>query len=267
VKTITILNSKGGVGKTTLAVTLAAGLAATGQKVVLVDADPQGNVAKWFGMAEESGIYDLLIKERPVDELLRLVPVEQWWPGETAGVLVILPGNFRTTTAGVALALNQTPADALKRGLEPLAQAVDFVVLDTAPTVTELMANIFRASDLAVIPTETRVLSVNGVIKTMDRVEMVQDQVALRVIGIQPTKHVGRQVECQENLKTLNGLYDGLVWPPMTERAAWSEAPAYGKSIFAYAPRQHKATREAALFVKTCAEAIQGGSNERHTAR
>jgi chromosome partitioning protein len=220
--TIAIVNSKGGVGKTTKAVTLAAGLAEAGYKVVLVDTDPQGNVAKWFGMPEESGIYDLLIKERPVDELLRQVPMAQWWPGETSGVLAILPGNFRTTTAGVALALNNTPVDALKRGLEPLADGVDFVILDTAPTVTELMANIFAASDYAVIPTETRVLSVNGVIKTMDRIEAVLDQVALRVLGIQPTKHVARQVECQENLKTLVERYGDLVWPPISERAAWS---------------------------------------------
>lgn len=258
-KTIAILNSKGGVGKTTLAVTLAAGLAATGERVVLVDTDPQGNVAKWFGMPEESGIYDLLIKERPVAELLRLVPPAQWWAGDTAGVLAILPGNFRTTTAGVTLALNQTPVDALKCGLERLASGVDYVILDTAPTVTELMANVFATSDFAIIPTETRVLSVNGVIKTMGRIEAVHDQIALRVLGIQPTKHAGRQVECQENLKTLTDLYGDLVWPPIAERAAWSEAPAYGKSIFAYAPRQHKSAREAALFVKSCVDAIQEG--------
>ncbi len=256
-KTIAILNSKGGVGKTTLAVTLAAGLAGAGCRTVLVDTDPQGNVAKWFGMPEEGGIYDLLIKERPASELLRLVPVAQWWPGKTSGALAILPGNFRTTTAGVTLALNQTPADALRRGLAPLA-GVDFVILDTAPTVTELMANIFAAADYAILPTETRVLSVNGVIKTMDRIEAVLDQVALCVLGIQPTKHAGRQVECQENLKTLGELYDGLVWPPVTERAAWSEAPAYGKSIFAYAPHHHKAVREGAAFVSQCQRALEG---------
>jgi chromosome partitioning protein len=254
VKTIAILNSKGGVGKTTLAVTLAAGLAGAGHRVALVDTDPQGNVAKWFGMTEESGLYDLLVKERPIDELLRLVPLAQWWPGETPGVLVILPGNARTTTAGVTLAVDRAPADRLQRGLKPLAEGVDFVILDTAPTVTELMANVFIASDYAIIPTETRVLSVNGVIKTMGRIEAVHDQIALRVLGIQPTKHIQRQVECRENLATLNELYGDLVWPPIAERAAVSEAPSYGKSIFAYAPRTHKAAREAARFVRQCLE-------------
>ena len=254
--TIAILNSKGGVGKTTLAVMLAAGFAGAGKKVALVDTDPQGNVAKWFGMAEESGMYDLLIKERHVAEVLRLVPTAQWWPGETGGVLAILPGNARTTTAGVALAVDRAPASKLREALEPLRDSVDVVILDTAPTVTELMANIFLAADWAIIPTETRVLSVNGVIKTMDRIEAVQDQISLAVLGIQPTRHAARQIECQENLKTLNDLYDGKVWPVIGERSPWTEAPSFGKSIFAYAPRQHKAVREAAQFVKMAWDAL-----------
>lgn len=254
---IAVLNSKGGVGKTTLAVTLAAGLAGAGKHVVLVDTDPQGNVAKWFGMAEESGIYDLLIKEQPVGDLLRLVPAAQWWPGDTAGVLAILPGNYRTTTAGVALAVDRAPASKLKKGLEPLAEGVDFVILDTSPTVTELMANIFVAASWAIIPTETRLLSVNGVIKTMDRIEAVFDQTSLEVIGIVPTRHVARLVECQENLKTLDRLYGDLVWSAIGERTPWSESPSYGKSIFAYAPTTHKAFKEAAQFVDTFYETMQ----------
>src|SRR3972149_11247907 len=107
--TIAILNSKGGGGKTPLAVTLAAGFAGAGKKVALVDTDPQGNVAKWFGMAEESGMYDLLIKERHVAEVLRLVPTAQWWPGEAGGGPGVPPGNARTTTAGVALAVGRGP--------------------------------------------------------------------------------------------------------------------------------------------------------------
>jgi chromosome partitioning protein len=150
--TIALINSKGGVGKSTLSITLAAGLAGMGKRVAIVDTDPQGNVAKWFGLAEESGLYDLLIKERYIGDLLRLVPRVQWWPDETSGVVAILPGNTRTTTAGVALAVDRAPADMLKRGLEPLRESLDFVILDTSPTVTELMANIFVAADVAVIP-------------------------------------------------------------------------------------------------------------------
>lgn len=247
--TIAIINSKGGVGKTTLAVTLAAGLAGAGKRVVLVDTDPQGNVSKWFGMPEEAGIYDLLVKERPVSDLLRLVPAAKWWPNGTDGVLAILPGNARTTTASVTLAIDNAPASTLRRGLAPLASGVDFVILDTAPTITELMANIIIAADAALIPTETRILSVNGVIKTMGRIEAIHDEVALPVVGIVPTKHQGWLVECRENLQSLANLYGGMVWPPIAERTAWSEAPSYGKTIFAYAPANHPAVVEARRFV------------------
>jgi len=260
--TIALINSKGGVGKSTLSITLAAGLAGMGKRVAIVDTDPQGNVAKWFGLAEESGLYDLLIKERYVGDLLRLVPRRPVVPDETAGVVTILPGNTRTTTAGVALAVDRAPADMLKRGLEPLRESLDFVILDTSPTVTELMANIFVAADVALIPTETRVLSVNGVIKTMGRIEAVHDQVPLRVLGIVPTRHISRQIECQENLKTLIDLYGDLVWLPISERTPWSESPSFGKSIFAYAPRRHPAVREAAQFVKSFWDAaiVTGGA-------
>lgn len=255
-KTIAILNSKGGIGKTTLSVTLAAGLAGVGKRVVVVDTDPQGNVAKWFGMNEESGVYDLLIKERPVEELLRLVPPGQWWPGETSGVLAVLPGNTRTTTAGVALAVDRAPANHLRCCLEPLG-GVDFVILDTAPTVTELMANVFVAADFAIVPTETQILSVNGVHKTMGRLAVAQSEhVSLTVLGIQPTKHSSRLIECRENLAELVDVYGDQVWRPIELRTAWSAAPSYRRSIFAYEKRGHRAVQEAALFVKTCWETL-----------
>jgi len=256
--TVAVSNQKGGVGKTTVAVNLAAALAGAGKRVVLVDTDPQGNVAKWFGLPEESGVYNLLIKEQNVVDLLRLVPREQWWPDETSGVLAILPGNARTTTAGVMMAIENAAPDLLRRALEPLQHSVDFVILDTSPTVTELMSNVFVASDLFDHATETRVLSVNGVIKTMGRIETFQKDIALRVVGIVPTRHSPRQVECKENLATLQQLYGDLVWSPIVERTQWSESPSFGKSVFAYAPRTSKAVKEAACFTGQFLQITQG---------
>lgn len=255
--TILIANQKGGVGKTTIAVNLAAAFAGAGKKVVLGDMDPQGNVAKWFGMSEEAGIYDLLIKERPVEELLRLVPRYQWWPGETSGVLAILPGNSRTTTAGVAMAIDQTPPTRLRDMLAPLANGVDVIVLDTAPTVTEMHVNVMVAADYVVIPTETRILSVNGVIKTMERIHVVAQRLPIQVLGIIPNKHAARQLECQANLETLTNEYGDLIWPAVAERSVMSEAPAMGQSIFAYAPRHHKAVKEMALMSAICWKQLQ----------
>jgi cellulose biosynthesis protein BcsQ len=89
----------------------------------------------------------------------------------------------------------------------------------------------------------------------MGRIEAVQDQLQLAVLGIAPTRHVARQIECQENLKTLGELYNGLVWPAIGERAPWSEAPSFGRSIFAYAPPSHQAAKEACLSKRP--EALQ----------
>jgi chromosome partitioning protein len=246
--TIVVANRKGGVAKTTTAINLGSALAGTGLKVGIVDTDPQGNVAKWFGMPEESGIYNLLIKEQYVGDLLRLVPSEKWWPTPTDGVLAILPSNIRTTTAGVAMAVDETPSDILRNALDPLDGSIDIVIIDTAPTVTELMAKVYAAGDYAIIPTATRSLDANGVTKTMGDIAALENDISLRALCILPTRHIERQVECQENLAELQRKYGDLVWSPIAERSVISESPAYGQSVFVRAPRTHKAVREMAAF-------------------
>lgn len=242
---IALANFKGGVGKTTLTITLAAALAGMDYKVGIADTDPQGNIAKWFGMAEEPGIYNLLIKEQAAVDLLRLVPRVQWWPDETEGLLAILPGNARTTTAGVAMALDHTPITKLREALAPLAAGLDFVILDTAPTVTELLANVYMAANYIIIPTETQLLSVNGALKTLATIAEIDER---RLLGIVPTKHSAKQTECITNLETLVELHPGLIWQPIMDRTIWKQLPAYSRSIFAHAPRRSKAAQEAALF-------------------
>ncbi|MBI5957896.1 MAG: ParA family protein [Chloroflexi bacterium] len=246
--TVVVANRKGGVAKTTTAVNLAAALAGAGKKVALVDTDPQGNVAKWFGMPEESGIYNLLIKEQYVGDLLRLVPSEKWWPTPTDGVLVILPGNIRTTTAGVAMAIDETPSDILRNALSPLENSIDVVIVDTAPTVTELMAKVYAAGDYVIIPTATRSLDANGVTKTMGDIAALKKDITLQALCVLPTRHVERQVECQENLIELQQKYGDLVWSPIAERSIVSESPSFGQSVFVRAPRTHKAVREMTIF-------------------
>jgi chromosome partitioning protein len=119
------------------------------------------------------------------------------------------------------------------------------------------MSNILVASDYVVIPTETRILSVNGVTKTIERIQEFQESISLGILGIVPTRHVSRQVECQENLKELQTLYGDLVWSAIAERTPWSESPSFAKSIFAYAPRTHKAVKEASMFVGSFIQAMQ----------
>lgn len=252
--TVALANFKGGVGKTTLSITLAAALAGMGYKVGIVDTDPQGNVATWFGLPEESGLYNLLIEKRPLTDVLRLVPRAQWWPDETSGALGIVPGNISTTTAGVTMILNRTPATALRDALAPLAAGMDYLILDTAPTVTELAANVYLAANYLVIPTETQRLSVNGTIKTLETVTELQRDC---VLGIVPTKHKDRQLESRANLASLHADFPSLIWEPIANRTAWEQAPGYGKSIFVQAGKRAAAFKEALHFTGEFLQALQ----------
>ncbi|HEX3051052.1 MAG TPA: ParA family protein [Aggregatilineaceae bacterium] len=241
--TLAITNRKGGVGKTMFSISLASLLAGLGYKVVLVDTDPQGNVAKWFDMPEESGIYDLLIKGTPLASLLKAPPQEFWWPEQTAGELLVLPGNYRTTTAGMVLAMNREPDDTLKGALRPLEYTqVDFVLIDTSPTVTPIQANVYVAADFALIPTAPEMLSVNAVTKTIEDIndkEVVETRGGpLAVIGVVPNKYQKVYAEHRAYLKELEHIFGEGLWPAVPYLVTFEKAPSLGKSIFAHAPRQ-----------------------------
>lgn len=244
--TLALANQKGGVGKTTLAITLAAWLAGEkGLRVLLVDLDPQGNIAQWFGMADEPGVYKLLSGQcnRPTDPL-RLLDLDKWWPDDTPGTLVVLPGNGQTAALGELLARN---TNALRQTLAQYDDVFDVIVLDTSPTVTSLTANFFVASDFVIIPTETKSLSVYGARATEQTVRIIHERIPLDVLGIQPTMHHAWKRERRDNHKELKDRFGALVWDTIGDRVPWEEAPSYGRSIFAYAGR-HKAVSEAHQF-------------------
>lgn len=259
---IAITNRKGGVGKTLHSVSLASYLAGQGYRVVLVDTDPQGNVAKWFNLPEDGGIFDLLVKERPIGSLLRLVPQEQWWPEPTDGTLAILPGNASTTTAGIVLAFERAPDDTLKQALGALRRSdIDFVVMDTSPTVTPLVSNVYVAADVAILPANVEVLALNGVVKTQEAMHAEDITRArlgkpLEILGVLPNKFQLRYIEHREQLKELRRLFGDLVWPPVGRYITFEKAPSFGQSVFAYAPK-HKAAQVAAEVGQRVLEALQ----------
>jgi len=254
---IGIVNEKGGVGKTTLAVTLAAGLAGKGYRVVLVDTDPQGHIAQWFGLPKEPNLYRLLIDQADIFSLLRDVAPALWWPTETTGTLTILPGDAQTADADALMVEYHIAADALRRALRPLANRVHYIVFDSNPTITEMVTNVLVASDVILVPVDTRSLSVNSTYDTMHRIEKLQENphIHLQVIGVIPNKHSRWKRERRDNFKDLERDYGNLLWPPIADLVSWEEAPAYGKSIFAYDPKGRAAREGQALVDRFLAAA------------
>jgi chromosome partitioning protein len=261
--TVGLISSKGGVGKTTGAITLGSGLARRGLRVVLVDLDPQGHVAKYLAMPEEAGVYELLVGEKPAGTLLQSVPSEKW-AGENAherGRLAILAGNYRTSAAAHTLAAEGKPAGYLKQTLASLSKGADVVILDTSPTVTTLAVMIYYAVDLVLIPTQAEMLSLHGVTQAVDRVAETQRisqeyhlGLTCSLLGILPTMVRSRTLEHQTNLSALREAYPGMIWDSVPQSTVWPETTAYGKSIFAYAPQSREA-KLAERFVSTFQDA------------
>lgn len=264
-KIITLLNEKGGVGKTSLATHIATGLAIKGWRVVLVDADPQGHATISLGMRKEPGLYDLLVREARFQDVLRVVPPERYQlPNEASrGQLIMLPGNVETRN------ISQSISDALAvvRRFKQLENLVDVVIFDTSPTPSLLHGSIYLATNGIIYPTKCEVLSFDGLSESLLRRNEAQpsrDQFGLgdlEVMGIVPTMFRPQTLEHEDNLSALRERFGDLVWEPIIMRTIWAEAARAYQPVFSFAPTS-KAAQEAWQMVERVEGIMQGWLTE-----
>jgi chromosome partitioning protein len=256
---ITLANEKGGVGKTTMAIHLAAGLAIRGNRVLLIDADAQAHATFGMGLKSEPGFYDLLVRDAGWADVLRVVQPEVYESPEepSKGILVVLPGNIETQL----IAQRIDDPFAIYNRLLQLEGHIDTVVFDTSPTPSLLHGVIYLASDGIIYPTLCETYSLNGLINTLRNREAFEQQrknalgKPLRIMGIVPTMFREKTVEHSENYNDLKNRYGDLVWEPMHMRITWPEATAYRRPVFAVAPRS-VAAYEAWYLVETARKAL-----------
>jgi len=162
-KVICITNQKGGVGKTTTAISVAHGLARKGKQVLLIDLDPQGQAAVALGMTPEPGAYWLLAAgQTPQEQRM----VRQWLRETGRDHLSILPGNQMTMTAQTIINAENRPVSCIRKAIESFIRAdLDYIIFDTAPSVGGIQERAIWASDLAIVPSATDYLSTDGVKK------------------------------------------------------------------------------------------------------
>jgi chromosome partitioning protein len=226
---IAVALSKGGVGKTTTAVNLAAGMARAGRRVLLVDLDTQGQVAKALGLQPESGLAEVVLGEITPDGAV----------ARARDRLGLLAGGRSLAGLKRVIARKDYGGEqTLAEALAPLDGSYDVVIVDTAPAWDTLTVNaLFYASEV-LVPVSLEVMALQGLIEFIAALGSIQKyHTGLNLRYVLPTFMDRRVKKSEEILGQLQGYYGDLVCEPIRYNVRLSEAPGYGQTIFEYAPR------------------------------
>lgn len=233
-RTIAVVNQKGGTGKTTTAVTLAHHFALQENRVLLIDTDPQGHVAVALGMKKGPGIRNLI--ERAASNGTERLPIVI---AKARPNLDVILSNSATRHAKRTLASMDFRETVLKKALTGIAHLYDIAVIDCAPSADVLHISALVAATDIIIPTRLDHLAVDGVNEVLKTIVQTRESVGgsgLNVRGIVPTFYERRTNETPLQLAALVEAFDRLVMPPIPTDVKLRECPAYGKSIWEYAP-------------------------------
>lgn len=236
---ITLLNEKGGVGKTTTSNTVAAGLAIAGYKVLLIDADPQGSLTESFGMKKFDGLVRLLAQEAEWTDVVRAIPSERWAGGyKEKGQLYVVPGHLNLRGLPAMLSDNFM---ILRERLEELEGGIDVVIIDTSPTPSVIHGLAYLASDAILFPVEAEYLAMRGLASSRQNMQrgnksrQMHGLPPIHLLGVLPTKVEERTKNHSDNIALLNEhLPEGELLEPIMKRTVWRDASQNAVSIFAY---------------------------------
>ncbi len=225
-RTICIINQKGGVGKTTTAVNLAAGLSRKDQKVLLVDLDPQGNVDTSLQLNAEHDIYDAMTGKVEINKCIFNV----------AKNFDAITAKENLTKAEFYIA-NQPNSRLILKNLLSRIENYDFIIVDCPPSLGMLNQNAMAFCQEAFIPVSTDFLGYDALKKMEIVLKKINESYGhnIKLSKIIPTLYDSRNKICKEMLGKIKTNYDGLSTDPIRVNSKLKEAPKYGKSIFAYA--------------------------------
>jgi len=233
-KILGVVNQKGGVGKTTTAINLAACLALEGLRILLVDCDPQANATSGLGVRRDDNrhsIYDVLVGDAQAEQVV--LPTE-------IGTLWLLPGSKNLTGANIELAAAEDRALRLRSALAPLQPRFDLVILDCPPALDLLTLNVLGAADTLIVPMQAEYFALEGITELISTLERVRASVNPNVTieGVLLTMYDDRTNLAQQVTDTLREYFrDRLFQTVIPRNVRLAEAPSHGKPVALYDPR------------------------------
>ncbi|HET9252518.1 MAG TPA: ParA family protein [Candidatus Eisenbacteria bacterium] len=232
-RTVAIANQKGGVGKTTTAVNLAAALALSGKRILLVDMDPQGNAGSGLGYPSvkiTKGIYEVLTLGTPITDVI----IESEVPG-----LHLIPSGQRLAGAEVELVDAERREYRLKEALAGIEDRYDFVLIDAPPSLGLLTLNALCAARSVLVPVQCEYYALEGLTHLLGAIRLVQQglNTTLQIEGVLLTMYDNRLNLSQQVLDETRRFFAERVYRTVIPRnVRLSEAPSFGKPVVVYDP-------------------------------
>jgi chromosome partitioning protein len=259
-KIIAIANQKGGVGKTTTAINLAASLAANDLKILIIDSDPQGNATTGLGISKSEGrptLYQVLMGEHDITEAL----VHTEFDG-----LDIIPSDKNLVAANLELVELDNRETRLREKIEPIRQSYQYVLIDCPPALDLLTVNAMVAADSVLIPMQCEFFALEGISQLLDTVDRVRNSFEpnLQVEGVLLTMYDDRTNLTRQVEQDLREFFEQEVFRTVIPRSVrLAEAPSFGKPILSYDVR----SRGAESYIQLAKEILANEQNARQATQ